>query len=142
MYVMDKQQWMAFILDGTRTGKLATVKPNGRPHVVPIWFIMEGDALVFSSGAETAKTRNLRQNPYATVCIDEEAFPYAFVMLECTATIDACPVTEQLPYTTEIARRYVPGAQAEEFGQRNAAESEVIIRLVPDKVIAWGGMSS
>ncbi|TMD44650.1 MAG: PPOX class F420-dependent enzyme, partial [Chloroflexi bacterium] len=38
----------AFLLEGTRTGKLATVRKDGRPHVVPIWFHLDGNTLVFT----------------------------------------------------------------------------------------------
>ena len=45
MYTFTNEQ-RAFLLYGTRTGKLATVREDGRPHVVPIWFVMDGDTLI------------------------------------------------------------------------------------------------
>ena len=141
MFVMADDEWRAFILAGTRTGKLATVKPNGDPHVVPIWFLMEGDDIVFSSGETTAKTKNIANHPRATLCVDSEVFPYAFVMLECDAHIEHRPPEELLDYTTRLGERYVGAKRALEYGKRNAVEGEVLIRLRPTKVIPWGGMS-
>jgi hypothetical protein len=39
-------------------GKLATTRADGRPHVVPIWFVLDGDDLVFNTGADTVKDQN------------------------------------------------------------------------------------
>jgi nitroimidazol reductase NimA-like FMN-containing flavoprotein (pyridoxamine 5'-phosphate oxidase superfamily) len=55
----------AFISQGTRTGKLATVRADGRPHVVPIWFVLDGDTLVFNTGNTTIKGKNLRRTGQA-----------------------------------------------------------------------------
>ena len=46
-----------FLSAGTRTGKLATVQEDGSPHVAPVWFILDGDDLVFMAGAKTMKGR-------------------------------------------------------------------------------------
>jgi nitroimidazol reductase NimA-like FMN-containing flavoprotein (pyridoxamine 5'-phosphate oxidase superfamily) len=40
---MDDAEWRAFVSEGTRTGKLATTRHDGRPHVVPIWFVLDGE---------------------------------------------------------------------------------------------------
>ena len=52
-------EWREFLTAGTRTGKLATTCLDGRPHVVPIWFVLDGDDLVFNTGADTVKGRSL-----------------------------------------------------------------------------------
>ena len=54
---MTKDEYIRFISEGTRTGKLATVNKNGSPHVVPIWFLFDGENLgelfqIESEGAE------------------------------------------------------------------------------------------
>ena len=38
---MADDEWRAFLLEGTRTGKLATVRADGTPHVTPIWFVLD-----------------------------------------------------------------------------------------------------
>ena len=60
MYEMADDERRAFLLQGTRTGKLATVRRDGRPHVVPIWFLLDGDDVVLTTGADTVKGRNIR----------------------------------------------------------------------------------
>ena len=55
MAAMTEQEWRAFVQEGTRTGKLATVRKDGRPHVMPVWFVLDGDDVLFNTGAETVR---------------------------------------------------------------------------------------
>lgn len=41
MTEMSKKEIKQFLMQGTFTAKLATVKDNGSPHVVPIWFVLD-----------------------------------------------------------------------------------------------------
>src|SRR5205823_10367601 len=83
----DEQR--AFLLHGTRTGKLATVRKDGRPHVVPIWFTLDGDTLVFTTEEHSVKAANIRRAPRICLCVDDETPPYAYLMLEGTATLSS-----------------------------------------------------
>ena len=73
--------WRSFIDElPARTAKLATVRADGRPHVAPIWVARDGDDLVFTTGADTAKGRTLAREPRVALCFDEydaEAARYA-----------------------------------------------------------------
>ena len=42
-------QVRAFLTEGTRTGKLGFLSPSGRPLVTPVWFVLEGDTVVFNA---------------------------------------------------------------------------------------------
>ena len=132
---MTDEQARAFLAEGQRTGKLATTRADGRPHVAPIWFVLDGEDLVFMTGAESVKGRTLRRDPRAALTVDLEQPPYAFVTVEGTVQIST-DLEQMLPLSIAIARRYVPPAQAEEFGRRNAVEGELLLRLRPDKIIA------
>ncbi|MCB0060967.1 MAG: PPOX class F420-dependent oxidoreductase [Caldilineaceae bacterium] len=136
MQQMTTAEWRAFVMDGSRTGKLATVRADGRPHAVPIWFMLEGEDLLFMTGSDTVKARNLRQNNKVTVVVDDESFPFSFVSIEGEATLHVLAPTDLLPYSIEIARRYVGVERAEEFGRRNAVAGELLVRVHPTKVIS------
>jgi len=49
---MNEAEAYAFLSEGQRTGKVATVRADGRPHVVPIWFVVDGTDLLFMTGAD------------------------------------------------------------------------------------------
>ena len=74
---MTPEEVRAFLMEGTRTGKLATVGATGEPHVVPIWFVMDGDDVIFTTGLGSAKGRNMQREP--RVAMAEERPHYAFV---------------------------------------------------------------
>jgi hypothetical protein len=132
---MTETEWKAFVTEGTRTGKLATTRPDGRPHVVPIWFVLDGDDLVFNTGADTVKGRSLAHNGWASICIDDERPPFSFVTVSGKVTIST-DVDDVLLWATRIAARYMGEERAEEFGRRNAVEGELVVRLPAAKVFA------
>lgn len=137
---MTHDEWRAFLADGARTGKLATTRKDGRPHVVPIWFVLDGDDVVFTTGADTVKGRSLRREGRAAICVDDERPPFAFVMVEGRVEISE-DLEQMLRFATEIGGRYMGAERAEEFGARNAVEGELLVRLRPDNVVARRGVS-
>jgi PPOX class probable F420-dependent enzyme len=125
----------AFLGEGTRTGKLAYAGADGRPLVVPIWFIVEDGTLVFNTGKDTAKGRSLARDPRATLCVDLEEPPYGFVQVQGTAELSE-DLGELVRTATLIAARYIGRERAEDFGKRNGVPGELVVRLRPTKVIA------
>jgi PPOX class probable F420-dependent enzyme len=132
---MSDEQAMAFLAEGTRTGKVATTRADGRPHVAPIWFVVDDGDLVFMTGADTLKGKTLRRDPRAALVVDLEGPPYAFVLVEGTVSLST-DVDAMLPLSIAIAKRYVDADQAQEYGRRNAVEGELLVRLHPDKILA------
>ncbi len=137
---MTPEQVRAFLSAGTRTGKLATTMRDGTPHVMPIWFVLDGDDVVFMTGARTVKGRDLRRDPRASMVVDEEVAPYAFVHLRGRVTISEDP-GELLRFGTLLGGRYMGPGRAEEFGRRNAVAGELLVRLVPERVIAQNAVA-
>ena len=62
-HLMSEEALDRFLSEGTRTGKLATVRADGRPHVAPVWFILDGPDLVFMTAADSLKGRPGFYNP-------------------------------------------------------------------------------
>jgi PPOX class probable F420-dependent enzyme len=137
---MSDDEARAFLAHGTRTGKVATTRPDGSPHVAPIWFIVDGQDLVFMTGAGTSKGKALRRDPRVALVVDLEEPPYAFVLVEGSVTIST-DLEEMLPLSIRIAERYVAADVADDFGARNAVDGELLIRLHPSKITAIGDMT-
>ena len=125
----------AFLQAGTRTGKLAFLAASGRPLVTPVWFVLEGDSLIFNTGKDTAKGRALATDPRATLWVDLKRPPYAFVQVQGEAELSEDPA-ELVRTATLIAARYVGPERAEEFGRRNGVPGELVVRLRPVRVLA------
>src|ERR671939_397080 len=124
MRTMNRAEALAFLAEGTRTGKLATASPAGAPHVAPLWFVVAGDDLVFTTGRDSVKARHLRANPRAALAVDVEAFPYHFVVARGQVSVED-NAADLSTWTTAIAARYVPPGRAEAYGRIYAEAGEL-----------------
>jgi len=123
-----------FLAHGTRTAKLGFVAADGRPLVAPVWFVVEGDELLFNTAATTAKGRAIARDPRLVLCVDIEQPPYAYVQVQGVATVTE-DRGELVASATLIGRRYMGAERAEEFGRRNAVPGELLVKLRPTKVV-------
>ncbi|MEV4941422.1 PPOX class F420-dependent oxidoreductase [Streptomyces zaomyceticus] len=137
---MTDEQWRTFVSAGTRTGKLATVRDDGSPHVVPIWFLLDGDSFVFNTGKDTVKGRNLARDGRVSLCVDDDTPPFAFVSLSGHAELSEEPAELRL-WASRIGARYMGEDRADEFGERNGVPGELLVRVRIQKVIAKGGVA-
>jgi len=135
MKAMTKQEIKEFLSQGRRTGKVGVVRPDGRPHVTPVWFILDGEDVVFTTWHESIKARHLKRDPRICLCVDEETPPYSFVMLEGTAEISRNP-DQLFSYARRIAGRYMGEDQADAYGKRNSVEGELLVRVTSTHIVA------
>nr|MDT0526404.1 PPOX class F420-dependent oxidoreductase [Streptomyces sp. DSM 41633] len=137
---MTDEEWRAFLSEGTRTAKVSTVRADGSPHIAPVWFLLDRDSLVFNTGKKSVKGRNLERDGRVSLCVDDDRPPYAFAVVQGRAELSEDP-EELLRWATRIAGRYVGPEAAEEFGRRNGAPGELVVRVRIDKVIALADMA-
>ena len=136
MRKMNAEEYKDFLLGRARTAKLATVRADGRPHVAPVWYDLDGETFVFMTGDGTVKAKNMRHEPRVSLCIDDEKPPFHFVIAEGIAEL-AEDDPELLRWSTSIGGRYMGEDQAEAFGRRNAVPGELLVRVRPTKVLAY-----
>ncbi|GAA3806187.1 PPOX class F420-dependent oxidoreductase [Sphaerisporangium flaviroseum] len=137
---MSDSEWREFVLEGTHTAKVGVTRADGRPHVTPVWFVLDGDDLVFTTSGSGQKAKSLRRDPRVAICVDEERPPYSFVMIDGTATLSE-DLEELVKWATVLGGRYMGQERAEEFGRRNGAPGEVVVRVHIGKVIAMRGIA-
>ena len=140
MREMTERERREFLAAGTRTGKLATVRTDGAPHCAPIWFVLDGDDLLFMTWHESIKGRSLQQDRRVALVVDDDAFPYAFVLVEGTVTILTDDATRRL-WSERIARRYVPPDLVGQVASRNDQPGELVLRITPTRVVARAAMA-
>ncbi len=140
MREMTDAETKEFLLDGTRTGKLAWVSQSGAPHVAPIWFILDGDDIIFNTHSDSGKGKALKREGRASLVVDLEEPPYAFVKIDGTITLeDDLDIVRAV--AKEIGRRYMGPERAEEFGERNGVPGELVVRLTPTKITAMDDLA-
>ncbi|WP_328388491.1 PPOX class F420-dependent oxidoreductase [Nocardia sp. NBC_00416] len=136
MASLSDPQVREFLSHGTRTAKVAFTAADGRPVVTPVWFLLDGDEIVFNTGKNTAKGKALQRDPRIALVVDLEEPPYGAVQVQGTVTLSEDPA-ELLRTATAIGGRYMGTARAEEFGRRNGVPGELLVRVKPVKVVAF-----
>jgi len=143
MRTMTPDEVEAFLHHGTRTAKLATVRADGRPHVTPVWFVIDPETgdILFNTAESAVKGKNLLRDPRVTLLVDEEVPPYAYVQIEGIASLST-NLDEMLPWSTAIGSRYMGAENAKRFGQRNAVPGELLVRVHRVNTIAQAEIAS
>ena len=132
---MTQDERREFLLEGTRTGKLAVIRAGGGPHVTPTWFTLDGDDVVLTTDESSMKAKAIRRDPRVAMCVDDQAPPYSYVMVEGTAMLSD-DLDELRRVATAVGSRYMGADRAAEFGARNAVPGELVVRITPTHVIA------
>ena len=149
MTEMSKAEISRFLMRGTFTGKLATVKDDGSSHVVPIWFVLDkrnsrdriGD-IILTTGDTSVKAINIQRDNRISICIDDQIPPFSFITIFGTAKIYPYKQKEVLKWATKIAERYMGKSNAEAYGKRNSEEGLVLVIIKPTKIIAEKDIAS
>jgi PPOX class probable F420-dependent enzyme len=138
---MTTDETRSFLEAGTRTAKVATMRRDGRPHVVPVWFVLDGDDVVFTTGERSLKGKALQRDPRVSLCVDDERPLYSYVTINGLASLGT-ELDELRRLATRIGGRYMGAERAEEFGRRNAVAGELLVRVKPVDVIAHADVAS
>ncbi len=122
-------------MEGTRTAKLAVVRKNGSPLVTPVWFLVDHDGtIVLTTGKHTVKGRALERDPRASICVEDDRPPFAFVRVDGVAELSDDPAELRL-WAIRIAERYMGAERAQEFGERNSVPGEIVVRVRPTHTV-------
>ena len=147
---MSKKEIRKFLMQGTFTGKLSTVKKDGSSHIVPIWFVLDGgkkkksatarrakdDDIIFTTNGTSVKAKNIQRDSRVSICVDDQTPPFSFVVVYGIAKIHRYKQRELFRFATKIAQRYMGKEKAELYGRRNSTEGEVLVRIKPTRIIA------
>jgi PPOX class probable F420-dependent enzyme len=117
---------------------LSTVRPNGAPHLVPIWFWWDGAALLVFSKPGAQKVRNLRAQPSVMLALGDAEDDFDVGLLEGRAELLDRPAREVLPaaHLAKYADRLASiGVSADDY----AATYSQVIRIVPKDFLPWHG---
>ncbi len=132
---MSGHEQQAFLRTPVRPAILSTVRADGRPHGAPIWYDLDGEMIVFTTGASTVKGRNLRRDPRVTLCVHDDRPPFSFLVAEGTAEISEAP-EELRRWAARIGGRYMGNDRAEEYGARNGVAGELLVRVTVNRLTA------
>lgn len=133
---MTRDEIKNFLLQGTFTGKLGTINKDGTPHVVPIWYTVDGEGnIIFNTGDKSVKAKNIRRVNRVRLCVDDQTPLFSFVIIDGIAEIISDEPSEVYKWAKIIAARYMGYNKSEEYGRRNSAEGELLVKIKPIRVI-------
>jgi PPOX class probable F420-dependent enzyme len=120
---------------------VSTVRRDGTPHLVPIWFWWDGEAMLVFSKPNAQKVRNLRANPSVVLALGDAEADFDVGLLEGRAELLDRPTSEVLPagHVVKYAARLsaigvTPKAYAHAYSQ--------VIRITPADFLAWHGRTT
>ena len=122
------------LFDKPLTVTLATVLPDGQPHLTAVWINYEPDGDLLVACLNTAqKAINIAHTPKATVMAIDTEQPFRYIEVRCDASI----LSDDIEEITRIRKQIV-----ESYGRPHTADvdmtTRVILRLTPTKVIPHG----
>lgn len=138
---LDPAARLARLLDAEPVVWLSTVRPDGTPHLVPIWFSWDGESVLIASKPHAKKIANLRANPRVMLALGEPENDFDVGLLEGVAEILDEPAADVLPpghlakYRDQMA---AIGLDRDEF----LATYSLVIRVRPTRFLAWHGRST
>jgi PPOX class probable F420-dependent enzyme len=137
---MSDEELEAFLAD-ERVVTVATIGPNGRPHLMPLWFVPDGTVLEGWTFARSQKAKNLERDPHATLQVEagESYEELRGVMFECDVALDHD--TERITNVgVALFTRYgadeEPDAATREMVEKQAPK-RVALRFTPTRTVTW-----
>ena len=131
---MTEEELRSFI-DDQKVVTCATIGPNGRPHLMPLWYVVDDGELRGWTYAKSQKTKNLERDPHATLQIEDgvEYQELRGVMMECDVDV----VRENVEaFGTALFKRYAPGVDMGDMISRQASK-RVGLRFTPTRTVSW-----
>jgi PPOX class probable F420-dependent enzyme len=144
---MTETELLAFLNEGQKTLQVASSDPDGYPHLVPMWFVVDDGKVVFRSFSKSQKILNLRRDPRLTV-LAEEGTGYSELrgaMIKGDATLiddaDYCldlyvALADRYPFFAGVEPGATPEEEVREFFSRYAAKQTAVV-VEPAEIVSW-----
>ena len=117
------------ILEAPNFASVATLRPDGAPHVSTIWIDLDGDDVVFNTSEGRVKTANVKRDPRVAISVFDQSDPYEQVVIHGTVVDIAREGADE--HIDRLAKKYLG---LDTYPWREPGEQRVIVRVRPDHV--------
>ena len=121
---------VAEFLRQPNVASLATVRPDGRPHVTPVWYEFEGNEFIVATLRSSQKVANVARKGFAALTVYTAGMPYRHVISEGTARVGS---TLDNVWRERLASRYLGEAAGRAYVRESGEWDVVAIHLRPIK---------
>jgi PPOX class probable F420-dependent enzyme len=138
---LSKDEMDAF-LRGSVISRIATVKPDGAPYVVPVWHFWDGGFLWVIPRERSSFVENIKREPRVCVSAADDVDPlHTRVVIQGRAEVVEGPVRMQgrmLEIANDMAHRYM-GPDGPRYLARTADRPRYLLKITPEKTASWRG---
>ena len=132
---MSDDEVRAFLTE-QKVMTVGTIGPNGRPHLMALWYVPDGVGMTGWTYAKSQKAKNLERDPRATIHVESGVQYHELrgVMMECDVTLDR----DAKEYGLALFERYV-GTLDESVTTmvEKQAPKRVGLRFTPTRIVSW-----
>ena len=116
-------------------GVLATLRRDGLPYTVPVWFEWDGTAAWISGTYERVWCKQLMVDPRASLCVEAMAPAAGHIGMDGTVTVHELPEVDIWPMSARLVDKYVRRIAGDQAADRFLAnmktEHRLLFRLEP-----------
>lgn len=121
------------LLEGQNFGHLATLMPDGSPHVSPVWVDHDGAHVLVNTAEGRVKLRNVRRDPRVAISVANQQNPYQMVAIQGRVV----EITREGAdaHIDKMAKKYLG---QDTYPYRRPGEQRVILKIAPEHIAGWG----
>jgi hypothetical protein len=123
--------------DPALVGAIGTLREDGFPHVVPVWYRWDGRAILIWTDDGRQWARNIMRDPRVGFTVSETRAPFGGVSMRGVASVSAGRDDWILAEMRRITERYLPGPEADAFLEAWSTGPQMIVRLEPSVINSW-----
>jgi PPOX class probable F420-dependent enzyme len=123
-------------LEEQKVMTIGTIGPNGRPHLMALWYVPDGIGMTGWTYAKSQKAKNLERDPRATIQVETGVQYHELrgVMMECDVEMDR----DAKPYGLALFERYAGTLDESVTAMvEKQAPKRVGLRFTPTRVVSW-----
>ena len=134
---MSDDELRAFLAE-KKVVTCATIGPNGRPHLMPLWYAAEGTTLRGWTYAKSQKAKNLERDPHATLQVEDGEMYHELrgVMMECDVAIERDP-DKVVNFGMALFQRFGATGPDVENMIRGQAPKRIGMTFTPTRIVSW-----
>ena len=126
------------LLGRMRNAILATTGPHGSPHLAPVWYLWDGEAVRISTLRTTQKVADILRDPRVALCVDDQVAGEYLTIYGVATVVDSQEVAE---LTWPLLSRYHhPDEASARWGRIDADHSRVLLFITPVSITGRAGV--
>lgn len=129
---MGLTEFARWLIDGRNIGILATLMPDGSPHLSPVYVDREGDIVLVNTVIGRVKHLNVKRDPRVSLVVVDHLNPLQYV--EIRGRVSDLTVVGAEEHIDKLAKRYM-GVEKHPF--RRPGQKRIIMKIVAEKVVEY-----